>query len=177
MSSVVSASGHFISLTICAYRKRGMDEDAYHRYLSEKHAPLLTDLMVENKIIGYTMVRICCSHSYKGNLNIDFTKQHNTGDMKKLMGQMFEELPESRIADYDAFIHIVFKDVQDFINVRNDPYYKQVVVPDHRNFADQERTTMVTGWLETHIVEGKAIAAEPGLKLNGPHRQEVQGAD
>ena len=159
MSGATPASDRVFALTICAYRKQGMGKDAYHRYLSEKHAPLLTDLMVENKIIGYTMVRICCRHGYKEDLNIDLTKQHNTSDAKQLMGQIFEWLPDSGIADYDAFIHIVFKEVQDFINVANDPHYQQVVVPDHQNFADHERTTMVTSWFETHIVEGKAIAA------------------
>ena len=44
------------ALTICAYRKPGMDEDAYHRYLSNNHAPLLKDLMVRNMIVEYTMV-------------------------------------------------------------------------------------------------------------------------
>ena len=76
MSGATPASDRVFTLTICACRKQGMGEDADHRYLSEKHAPLLTDLMVENKIIGYTMVRICCRHSYKEDLNIDLTKQH-----------------------------------------------------------------------------------------------------
>ena len=84
-----------------------------------------------------------------------------------MMGQMFAELPESNVADYDCFIHIVFKDVQDFINVKNDPHYKQVVMPDHGNFADQKRTKMVTGWFERHIAEGQAVAAEGGTKANG----------
>ena len=92
------------------------------------------------------------------------------------MGQIFARLPEYPITDYDAFIHIVFKIVQDF-NVTNDLYYKQLVVPDHRNFADHERTTMVTGWLETHIVNGKVVSAEPGIQRNGSLGHEVQAAD
>ena len=46
------------ALTICAYRKPGMEEEAYHEYTSKKHAPLLKDLMAQNKIVEYTMVRI-----------------------------------------------------------------------------------------------------------------------
>lgn len=100
-------------------------------------------------------------------LNIDFVKQHNTSETKKMIGQMFEKLPESNVADYDCFIHIVFSDVQDFINVKDDPHYKKVVMPDHGNFADDKRTTMVTGWFERHIVEGQAVAAEGGTKVKG----------
>lgn len=44
------------ALTICAYRKPGMDEDAYHQYLTNNHAPLLKGLMLRNKIVEYTMV-------------------------------------------------------------------------------------------------------------------------
>lgn len=83
-----------------------------------------------------------------------------------MLGPMFAALPESNVENYDCFIHIVFKDVQDFINVKNDPHYSQVVVPDHRNFADHERTKMVTGWYEKHIVEGRAVAAEAGIETN-----------
>lgn len=45
------------SVTICATRKPGMGEDEYHRYISETHAPLLKRLLVEKKIVDYTMVR------------------------------------------------------------------------------------------------------------------------
>ena len=56
MSEPVSGSGRLFALTICAYRKPGMDEADYHQYTSRKHAPVLTDLMVQKKIVDYTMV-------------------------------------------------------------------------------------------------------------------------
>jgi hypothetical protein len=48
----------FFALTICGYRKPGMGEEEYHEYVSEKHAQCLKDLMVKNKIVRYTMVRL-----------------------------------------------------------------------------------------------------------------------
>lgn len=44
------------AVTICGYRKPGMDEDEYHKYISETHAGLLMELLVANKIVSYTMV-------------------------------------------------------------------------------------------------------------------------
>lgn len=44
------------AVTICAKRKPGMDEEQYHRYISEVHAGHLKQLMVENRIVDYTMV-------------------------------------------------------------------------------------------------------------------------
>ena len=58
MSGPVLRPERLFALTICAYRKPGMDEEAYHHYVSQKHAPALTDLMVQNKIVDYTMVRV-----------------------------------------------------------------------------------------------------------------------
>jgi hypothetical protein len=46
------------SVTISAKRKPGMDEDAYHKYISETHAGHLKHLLVEKKIVDYTMVSL-----------------------------------------------------------------------------------------------------------------------
>ena len=62
MSGPVSSSERLYAVTICAYRKPGMDENAYHQYVSAKHAPALTDLMVQNKIVDYTVVRVFDLH-------------------------------------------------------------------------------------------------------------------
>jgi hypothetical protein len=45
------------SVTISAKRKPGMDEAAYHKYISQTHAGHLKNLFVQNKIVDYTMVR------------------------------------------------------------------------------------------------------------------------
>jgi hypothetical protein len=74
-----------------------------------------------------------------------------------MMNQIFGNFPETSVADYDCFIQIVFKDAQDYINVKEDPIYQQVVMPDHHHFADMKRTTMVTGWMETHIAGGQIV--------------------
>ena len=62
----MSDQQHVFALTICAYRKPGMDEDEYHKYVSEKHAPCLKGLLVKNKIIDYTMVRLLLSSFEEG---------------------------------------------------------------------------------------------------------------
>jgi hypothetical protein len=61
------------------------------------------------------------------------------------------------VADYDCIIQIQFKDVQDYLNVQADPYFEEVVAPDHFKFADLKRSQMVTGWYETHVANGLAL--------------------
>jgi EthD domain len=101
------------------------------------------------------------------NPTVDPEKQHNTSETKKMMYRIFGELYSGNIAEYDCFIQMVFRDAQDFINVKEDPHYKKVVMPDHGNFADTKRTTMVTGWIEKHIVDGRDVSAEVANGVNG----------
>ncbi len=56
MGSAGEEPQRLLCWTVCAYRKPGMDEEDYHRYLSEVHAPLVKDLMVRYGIIQWSMV-------------------------------------------------------------------------------------------------------------------------
>ncbi|KAL3473671.1 EthD domain-containing protein [Aspergillus californicus] len=124
------------ALTICAHRKPDISEDDYHRYLSEHHAQIVKTHLVQAGIVGYTMT-------------------HNTAETKTMMKRIFGNFPEGKTADYDCFIQILFRDVEDYIRAKNDPYYQEVILPDHANFADNERTVFVTGWVHTLILDGK----------------------
>lgn len=44
------------SVTIFGYRKPGMDEDFYHKYVSDTHANHLKDLLIKNEIVSYHIV-------------------------------------------------------------------------------------------------------------------------
>jgi hypothetical protein len=68
---------------------------------------------------------------------------------------IFGGMYQANEAPYDCIILIVFHNPQDFNAVKNDPHYRHMVLPDHGNFADPERTTMVTGWLEKRIKNGR----------------------
>ncbi|CAI6237345.1 unnamed protein product [Periconia digitata] len=126
------------SVTISAKRKPGMDEDSYHKYISETHAGHLKHLLVEKKIVDYTM-------------------QHNTSELMKDIENLFPNLPSVNRSPYDAFVTIVFRNIEDYVKVKNDPHYLSVVNPDHVNFADGPSTMMSFGWFEKHVADGKLV--------------------
>jgi|TARA_R110002003_G_scaffold234_4_gene16911 hypothetical protein len=70
---------------------------------------------------------------------------------------LFPNLPSINRSPYDAFVTIVFRNIQDYINVKNDPHYLSVVNPDHVNFADGPSTMMSFGWFEKHVADGKLV--------------------
>ncbi|KAL8977851.1 MAG: hypothetical protein Q9177_006547 [Variospora cf. flavescens] len=125
----MAESQRLFAVTISAKRKPGMDEDAYHKYISQTHAGHLKHLLVKNRIVDYTM-------------DID---------------QLFPNLSSVNHSPYDGFITIVFRDMQDYINVKNDPHYLSVVSPDHANFADGPSTMMSFGWFERHVAGGQLV--------------------
>ena len=45
-----------LCLTICAYRKEGMDEEEYRNYMTKVHAPLVQGLVINYGIDKFTMV-------------------------------------------------------------------------------------------------------------------------
>ena len=51
------------------------------------------------------------------------------------MGRLYD--PQfANVADYDCIVQAVFHDVEDFVKMKADPYFKEKVAPDHENFAN-----------------------------------------
>ncbi|KAK3331715.1 EthD domain-containing protein [Cercophora scortea] len=134
-------SPRLFSLTIFGYRKEGMSEKDYHDYVSETHSGHLTALLAKNEIVSYTM-------------------QHNTTEHRRMLAEILPEMPAGMESDCDLVVQIIFKDLQDYLRVRNDRHYAEVVGPDHANFADPHKTRFVTGWYEVHISDGRVVAAQ-----------------
>jgi hypothetical protein len=44
------------------------------------------------------------------------------------------------IADFDCFSQVVFKSVEDYKRMKQDPWYKEHLVGDHEKFADTKRS-------------------------------------
>ena len=58
--------------------------------------------------------------------------------MNKIAGPQFDNH-----AKYDSFVQAVFKDIEDFVRMKADPLWREVVAPDHENFADTTRSRYV----------------------------------
>ncbi|EFY93687.1 hypothetical protein J3459_017864 [Metarhizium acridum] len=127
------------AITIFGYKKEGMDEKEYHDYVSKSHAGHLKALLAKNHIVSYTM-------------------QHNTSQTRALLGQIHPGITAEKEADCDMVVQIVFRDIQDYLRVRQDPHWINVVNPDHVNFADGKRTKFVTGWYEIHVTNGLVVS-------------------
>jgi hypothetical protein len=89
----------------------------------------------------------------------------------KDLPKLYPNLPAVNHSPYDALVTIVFRDPQDYIDVKNDPHFVNVVNPDHVNFSHPEGTHMAYGWFEKHVSEGRLVedaAPEvPEVTVNG----------
>ncbi|RJE19623.1 hypothetical protein PHISCL_08041 [Aspergillus sclerotialis] len=120
MSENVEGRGPMLCLTMCAYRKAGLGEEEYRKYMTEVHAPRVRSMLVKYGIDKYSMA-------------------HNQNETRSLMGEIFDA-QFANIADYDCIIQIQFRDVQQFVQLKEDPEYQKIIAPDHERFADTKRT-------------------------------------
>lgn len=87
----------------------------------------------------------------------DSSKQHNSTQGRSLLNQIFPGIPAEKVDDCDCLVQIVFRDIDDYVKVKNEEKYKAVVNPDHDVFADPTKTKFVTGWFEFHVTDGQAV--------------------
>ncbi|KAJ5738565.1 EthD domain-containing protein [Penicillium malachiteum] len=129
-----------LCLTICGYRKPGMTEEAYQHHMTQISAPMSKDLMVKYGIVRWTQVRL---GRRSASLGHRLTPQiHNTSATRALMGEIFD--PQfANVTDYDCFSQAVFRDIEDYKRMKQDPWYKEHLVGDHENFADTKRSQYV----------------------------------
>ena len=64
---------------------------------------------------------------------------HNPLSTRSLMKKIYDE-QFSNIADYDCIVQIQFRDVEQFMALKNDPEYKSTIFADHKKFADTTRS-------------------------------------
>jgi hypothetical protein len=58
---------------------------------------------------------------------------------RALMPQLFD--PQmANIADFDCFSQVIFKDIEDYKRFKQDPWYKENLYDDHKQFADTKRS-------------------------------------
>ncbi len=75
-------------------------------------------------------------------------------------GPALESFPELKEAGlpalpYDGVVEIVVKDVADFAKARQDPFYKEYVIPDEEKMVDRGNASWAVGWEEVKIdIEG-----------------------
>ena len=53
---MAKAGQRMLAWTVCAYKKAGIEEGYWHRYMSKTHAPLVKEALARHGITRYSMV-------------------------------------------------------------------------------------------------------------------------
>ncbi|KAF7587028.1 hypothetical protein BBP40_007850 [Aspergillus hancockii] len=116
------SNGKLLCLTICGYRRPGMSEEDYRHHMTKVSAPLTQDLMVKYGVIRWTQI-------------------HNPRSTRALMSQLYDS-QMATVADFDCFSQVVFRSLDDYKRMKQDPWYKAHLVGDHEKFADTKRSSI-----------------------------------
>lgn len=100
----------------------------------------------------------------------------------------------NNLVGFDCFSQVIFKSVEDYKRMKEDPWYKVNLVGDHENFADTKRSMMTIGWVsgfvrDGHVVNGfspdgasaaaaicqTGLASKPPCTLRGRKRAATSG--
>lgn len=73
------------------------------------------------------------------NKYIDKRKIHNTSSTRALMAQLYDA-QMANIADFDCFSQVVFKSLEHYKMMKEDPWYKEQLRGDHEKFADTRKS-------------------------------------
>ncbi|KAH7174820.1 uncharacterized protein B0J16DRAFT_324280 [Fusarium flagelliforme] len=52
---------------------------------------------------------------------------------------------------------VVFKSIDDYKRIKEDPWYKEHLVRDHEKFANTKRSRMTIGWITEFIRDGEVV--------------------
>ncbi|KAL2808492.1 EthD domain-containing protein [Aspergillus granulosus] len=132
-----STEGKYLCLTICGYRKPGMSEEDYRNHMVNISAPMTKGLMVKYGVKRWTQI-------------------HNQASTRALMSQLYDS-QMANVADFDCFSQVVFKDIEDYKRMKQDPWYQEHLIGDHEKFADTKRSMMTIGWIEEFVRDGEVV--------------------
>ncbi|KEF52260.1 uncharacterized protein A1O9_11500 [Exophiala aquamarina CBS 119918] len=118
-----------LTLTFTVRKKAGMSFDDFVAHLNGYHGVLSADLLAEYGIIEYTQDLIRESHDEKF----------------------------APFSDYDAIAQITFSKIEHFLAYGQDPYFLEVIMPDHLNFVEVGKTTMTLGRKSYMVRDGKSL--------------------
>lgn len=156
----MSSDGKMLCLNILGYKKEAISTEEYRDYMVNMHAPLVKNLMEKYGVVQWSMVRLALYPLSLGDSLAHVAFQvHSTDESPGLMGQLFD--PQfANIAPYDCVVSVVFPDIECFVRMKADPYFKQTVGPDHEKFADTKRSQMMIGLYAPLMKDGKLVVSE-----------------
>lgn len=81
---------------------------------------------------------------------------HNTIEISALMSRLFDFQIVS-LAEYDCFSQVVFRNVEDYRRMKEDPWYENHLVGDYERFANTKKSRMTISQITEFIRDAEVV--------------------
>ncbi|KAF2453854.1 hypothetical protein BDY21DRAFT_354343 [Lineolata rhizophorae] len=144
-----------LKLTSMRYRAPGVTEEEFHDFASRKHAPLAAVIQARHGALKAA-------------------QYHTPSSARQLMKDKFPFVvrPGFTIDDHDIQISFWVRSTDTMLAILTDPDFQALVTgEDELKLADQDRGTLVTGWEEVYVEDGKVVNVEDGECMYGTYAE------
>ncbi|ETN41587.1 uncharacterized protein HMPREF1541_03523 [Cyphellophora europaea CBS 101466] len=120
-------------------KRPDITEEEFNRHWSKEHAPLVKEWLKRYGILKYT-------------------QYHTPKSLETEARTKWLELGQLERQPWDGVVEITVKDIKDFYDARNDPFYIEKVIADEEKFvSNREEASWTIGWEEVYVKDGECV--------------------
>ncbi|KAI1069266.1 hypothetical protein LB507_008669 [Fusarium sp. FIESC RH6] len=139
-------------------RKKGLSSEDFNAYWANNHTKTAGDFHLRMGVYKYSQVRHHLNVTYHAlKRTNNFTQYHSTPELRDMV-----RVPGAApVLEFDGAAEFWVQNMETFAAMGADPFYRDVIQADERNFIDLESMRLIVG-VDYIVVENQNAVTEHG---------------
>ncbi|PSN67736.1 hypothetical protein BS50DRAFT_675780 [Corynespora cassiicola Philippines] len=148
-----------LKLTSMRYLKEGVSEEQFHEHASKFHAPKAAEIQTRHGALRVAQYHTpsACRDMFKNKIP-------------------WAVRPGWLVDDHDVQISVWIRTADDMMAIVTDPDFQSLIAGDD-DIVASDRATVVAGWEEVYVEDGKIVNVEDGKSVYPPFSQCIKVGD
>ncbi|RAH66135.1 EthD domain-containing protein [Aspergillus aculeatinus CBS 121060] len=127
-----------IRLTLLLKKRNDITHEEFHHHWTHVHGPLVSAWLRRHGVIRYV-------------------QYHQLPELRAKATALWEFLGADSISDWDGHVQLYVPSLDCIANALNDPFYREVVVPDEEKFISARSCQRTVGYEECFIKDNRVV--------------------